>query len=543
MDQTLKAVLRILEEGKPELKIAACQVLGELRPSEAAAARALAARLATEEPFLTPFVLDALALIGNNEAIKALVSKLEVGGTVGERVAHLLGQMGPQVTKALAPVFDEGDDETKGQVLAILGRHTDRAALVILKKALLDADPALSEKAATVITGHLDELGAKAREFLRQGLDRALTAKSAAALRPESVARSLPVLAKIDGAGTRALLLRHATAKQDPVVRQAALRSLAGVELTPAQRRTILGYAAEDDMTHIARPAMQLLSGVTEWTPPAIDALQNMLESRSEERRLFALRALRHRNTEKMAKVCIKWLLNGAPEFQEAAGEALCDNRAALAGLLRAFTLEKNLDRARLIAGPLAALGDRLAANQRKSLIEKASKMITSADPLAEVYMSLLLDIDPETANGDLVDKAVRLRRARKLEDCLAILLRLAQAKVIDPEGRYQLAMARLMLDGQERRPNGPREGGDATMGYFAALVREDFPVFDRLKKEGQLNATDLFHVGQHFATGVATERRLGSDLLHHIATKFARRKVAEDAKLMLRSEGLLASS
>src|SRR5262245_61492290 len=57
MDQTLRSILRILEEGKPELKIAACQVLGELQPTDGAAARALADRLTNQEAFLTPFVL------------------------------------------------------------------------------------------------------------------------------------------------------------------------------------------------------------------------------------------------------------------------------------------------------------------------------------------------------------------------------------------------------------------------------------------------------------------------------------------------------
>lgn len=546
MDQTLKAILGILEEGTPELKIAACQVLGELRPRDSAASRALAQRLSAQEPFLTTFVLEALAQIGTTESVRALVSKLGVAGAVGERVAHLLGQMGPQVTKALAPMFDEGDDEMKEQVLVILGRHTDRAALTILKKALLHADPSLSEKASTVIAGHLEDLDDKAREFLQQGLEKSLSAKAAAGLLPATIARVLPLLSHMDGPGSRTLLLRYAQAKQPPVVRQAALQALDGVELTPAQQRTVLGYVAEEDMTHVVRPAMILLKDVGQWTAASANALQKMMESRSEERRLFGLRALRNRKTEKMAKSCIKWLLSGRLEFQEAASEALRDNKAGLGSLLRAFQLEKNIDRARLLAGSLAGLGEHLQPAQRKALIEKASKLITAGEPMSEVYLSLLFDIDVELATKDLIQKGVRLRRARKLEDSLTILMRLAQSEHIDDEGRYQLALARLMLDGQTRRPNGAtesREAGDATMGYFAVLIREGFPVFDRLRKEGQLTPNDLFHVGRHFAAGVAGERRLGGDLLNHIATKHARRKVGEEAKLMLRSEGLLASS
>ena len=51
MDQTLKSILGILAEGKPELKIAATQVLGVLAPKDPAVARTLADRLSAEENF------------------------------------------------------------------------------------------------------------------------------------------------------------------------------------------------------------------------------------------------------------------------------------------------------------------------------------------------------------------------------------------------------------------------------------------------------------------------------------------------------------
>src|SRR5690606_7960173 len=41
MNDTIKSIVGILEEGKPELQVAAAQVLGELRPKETAAIAAL----------------------------------------------------------------------------------------------------------------------------------------------------------------------------------------------------------------------------------------------------------------------------------------------------------------------------------------------------------------------------------------------------------------------------------------------------------------------------------------------------------------------
>jgi HEAT repeat protein len=539
MDQTLRSILKILEEGKPELKIAACQVLGELRPGDGAAARALADRLTNQEAFLTPFVLEALAQIGTPEAVRVLVSKLRVGGAVTDRVARLLSQMGAQVTKALLPLFDEGDPETQARILAILGRHNDREALTILRKALLQGEPALSERAAEVIESHIEELDPKQAEILQQGIAKALEAKTSSNLDPAVLARAVRVLGRLDGEAHRGLLLRFATPKHAPIVRLAALRALDGVTLTAAQRRTLLAYVTEEDMTHVVRPTMQLLAGADEWDGSATAQLEKMLESRNEERRLFALRALRNRRTEAMARVSIKALLSGAPEFQEAARDALPRNPAALEGLLRAFQTEKNVERARLLARPLAALGKRLSDSQRAALVEKTGKLLAGGDPFGDVYLTLLVEIDRQRAISDLVDKATRLRRARKFSECLAILARLAQTDHIDGDGRYQLAVTRLLMDAREGKSGERKEPGDATMGYFSGLIRDGFPLFDRLRKESQLSPDDLFKVARHFATGVSVERRFGGELLHFVAQKHARRRVGEEAKTMLRVEGL----
>ena len=76
-------------------------------------------------------------------------------------------------------------------------------------------------------------------------------------------------------------------------------------------------------------------------------------------------------------------------------------------------------------------------------------------------------------------------------------------------------------------------------MGYFANLIRSGFALFERIKKEGQLSPEDLLRVGRHFAEGVAAERRFGGQLLHLVAQKYGRQRVGEEAKLMLRAEGL----
>ena len=199
--------------------------------------------------------------------------------------------MGSRVTKALAPLFEGGDEELQGRVLGILGQHHDKDALGFLQKALLHHDPTVSERACGVLTAQIPGLDNKERTALSTALDKALSVAKIGTLTPVAIAQAVGVLVLLEGEKCRTTLLRFATSKNASIIRQAALRALAGITLTPAQTVTVLGYIAEEDMTHVVRPAMQLLEGITSWNASAGDALGRMLESDSEERCLFGVGA------------------------------------------------------------------------------------------------------------------------------------------------------------------------------------------------------------------------------------------------------------
>ena len=64
MNDTIKAIVELLQEGKPELQVAAAQVLGELKPKDAAVVEALGDG-PDRSPVLGRFCLDALAKIAD----------------------------------------------------------------------------------------------------------------------------------------------------------------------------------------------------------------------------------------------------------------------------------------------------------------------------------------------------------------------------------------------------------------------------------------------------------------------------------------------
>jgi hypothetical protein len=75
-------------------------------------------------------------------------------------------------------------------------------------------------------------------------------------------------------------------------------------------------------------------------------------------------------------------------------------------------------------------------------------------------------------------------------------------------------------------------------MGFFTVLLRDGFPLLDRIKKETSLGPEHLLRLASYFAETVGLERRFGADLLQHLATRHKGR-TGEEARSVLRAVGL----
>lgn len=537
MNETLKAIARLLEEGTPELKVAAAQVLGELRPQNPPLVQALGKQLTYGDNVLNRCILQALSQIGSEEAVAILVSRLRDVGPTRDLVCHLLGQAGGKAVKVLTRAFEK-EQGLQVVILQILGQYTEAEAISVLRKALLSDDRSLAATAAEFLAKRLPELSEARRRSFRERLHRAVV-KGTDELPPATLAEALAVLRTLDGAASRSLLLKFAGPSHPAQVRKAALTALKGVKLTPTQAGNLLAFVQEGDVDNVVRPTIAALSDHTSWQPAAIRELRRLWSSRREEMKLFAIRALAGTHTEEMAKLYLSHLTGPKPEFREVARTALHSNPKALPVLLRAFQNERNADKAQILAEPLAGLADHFSPARLKSMCEKTARLLGQQDWLGQVYLDLLLAVDPQGAGQQLTDKAVRLRRARRLPEALTILIYLAKVDVLDMEGRYQMALARLIMDHEEGRAGIALHTGDATMGYIAGLVRDGFPVLERLKKESMLEPEDLLRVGRHFNESIGSERRFGTELLRYVAEKHGKVKAGEEARMMIRAAGL----
>ena len=69
-------------------------------------------------------------------------------------------------------------------------------------------------------------------------------------------------------------------------------------------------------------------------------------------------------------------------------------------------------------------------------------------------------------------------------------------------------------------------------------MVRQGFPVLERLKKETMLKPPQLLRIGRHFADSVGPEGELGAGMLQLLSSKSGASPAIEEARVLLRSVG-----
>lgn len=520
----------------PELKIAAAQVLGELRPKDAAVVKLLERQLQGGATFLARPLLVALAGIRSAAAIRVLVDQL-ARTEHADVAAHLLAEIGAPAAAALEAAFPAAGPEARNRIVGILGRAADPAAQRVLELALLD--PELGRRAGeSLLQNHVGNLSKKDATAFKSRLTRHLRDH----LPPQSTAAVLRLLARLDPAGSRANLIRHAGPEFPSMVRSAALEALAEVHLTPKQAVLLLPLLDDVDEVNVAEPAIAVLNRVEHWPPEAVPALRAGLASRRPRLRRFALQAASRAGDPALVAPLLEHLDAADPREQELALAALGANEAAFEPLLKALVAERSPERARRLTAAVVAHRAQLDDAALRSLVEKGARQLAAKDPRGEILLDCAVRARADFAAPLVVDKAVRLRRQRKLPEARALLAFLASGDQLDAEGRYQLALTSLLIDAANGAAHGrdaQTEHGDATMGHLAILVREGFTTAERLCKEQMLRPDDLLRVGRHFSTGVGEERRFAAELLHHLAHKHGKKRAGEEALQTLRAESL----
>src|SRR5687768_486114 len=106
MNDTLKTILGLLDTGKPELQVAAAQILGELRWKEPAVVRSLAGAM-RRSPVLGRFCLDALAKLQTEDAASIVARTAVDADPLADHAAQLVGEVGAMAHPFLAAAYQD----------------------------------------------------------------------------------------------------------------------------------------------------------------------------------------------------------------------------------------------------------------------------------------------------------------------------------------------------------------------------------------------------------------------------------------------------
>lgn len=529
MNDTIKSIVGLLNKGKPELQVAAAQILGELRPKDTTAVEALSDGL-DRSPVLGRFCLDALAKIASAPALAKLAEAVVEHEVLSEHASQLLAELGAAAHPVLANIYAQAIGEQRGRILFVLGRELSEDSIAVVVDALLTND--LSESAASMLEAGHEQFTADMAKLLRDALVQRLDESVPAAI----VARVIGVLAKVDAKGSKTLFLKQIDADSPPVIRSAAFRALIGTPLTANQTKAMMASLEDNSQKAVHDAIREVLVNLPELPAGLAPGLKRLLSSRQPDQRLFAARMLRGAGGAELAKSFVKLLAHDDERFRKAAIEGLASNKQAVEPVLKLMQSTKDADLAQACAGILARLSDHIGPKLQKAVAEKAIKLLANNPRMGDMLLDLVLRAGEAKIVPFLIEKAVRMRRAHRPAEALHVLAKIAASELGGDEVHYHIALIKLLASADE--VEGAATPGNSTMGFFAVLIRSGFPLLDRLKRESAIKPEMLLRVASYFSEAVGAERRFGTELLQHLAQR-TKGRAGDEARLALRTAGL----
>lgn len=529
MNETIKAIVGLLEEGKPELQVAAAQVLGELKPKDPAAIEALGDG-PDRSPVLGRFCLDSLAKIANPAALAKLAEAVVEHEVLSDHAAQLLGEIGAPAHGVLAKIYPQAIGEQRARILTVLARELGEESLTVFAEALLS--PELCDMAAELIEAAEEQFSPAVGKLLKEQIHARLDENTS----PQALARVLGVLASVDANGAKTLFLKHIDPETAPVVRAAAFRALRGVKLTANQIKAMMASLEDKSQKDVHEAIREVLVQAPELPNGMVPSLKRLLASRQPEQRLFAARMLRTSGGAELAKSFLKLLDHDDERFRKAAAEGLSNNKQAVEPLLKLMQSTKNPELSQTCGQILVRLSEHMTQKLQKACVDKAVKLLGTNVRLGDMLLDLALHAGGPKIVTFIVEKAVRMRRAHKSAEALHVLARVAASGHGDDETHYHIALTKLLVAADEAEAEGAP--GNSTMGFFAVLIRNGFPLFDRMKRESAVKPDMMLRVATHFASQVGAERRFGTEMLQHLAQR-TKGRAGDEARLALRGAGL----
>lgn len=538
MDSSIKKIVELLGSEDAKIQCAAAVVLGELQPKDKGAAQALGKALSSQNTQLRLCALDAIAKVGGEGAVDAVVPLLKEQGDVRHKAMAVLTALGPAAIKQLKGELDGKDRGLKMAVIRIILAHWSKDSLKTLFQCLFDEDFDIVRFVGDAVRAQADKMDAKqlaqlfkeTSEFL--GLKKVRESKSA-------TISALRLIGYSKQAKAKPLLLKYATAKNETSVRRHGLVGLRNLQYPETGNddviKAMLGYLEEKDFQNIVSAALDVLKAVK--IPAKYgEGLARLLKSAHSSVRLFAIEALGQCDTTDAVKALSDLANDPDKAVCEAAATALAKNPAAVGGLVKKLNAAETLEEAWNTAKILRGQAEHLKPAVLKSLTARLFELLEKESDFYRPLYYLVVSAAPEPTYEELFNRGLKHVKAKKLAQAERCLQLIPDGPTAPPDSKFHLAAVRLKQS--KKGLSKPERDAETCLKQFADLARkEGFDLMAALKKNPLLGAEELHYLGFHFAEQPEPLLAVGRDILAFVAKKWPKSKTAKDAKAKLETE------
>ncbi len=537
----LEKICRMLEDATAELQCAAAMVLGELKPRDAVARRALIKALKAQNDSVRLYAVEALARIDAGEALPHLVPLLAGPDQIRLRVMQVLSTLGAEAAKVLRKRLDTDDPALRKRILETLGQLKEVDTTDALFAGLLDPDVEVVKQAAQAFRQRAESLTTAEKSAVLKRLLGFMESPRVKKSRTP-VAPCLLVVGALRDPSAAKGILPYLGRKQPPVVRMNALLALGNLspEGPPARAvaARVLPLLEEDDFNDIVKPALDVLWKIP-LTPREAGGVFKLLKSAHPQVRLYAARALGTTATPRAAEALVECLSGEDPRLSEMAGASLRANPAFCPFLVRGLVRQKDLPHAWKIANVLRAYRGVLGKATVRQFLERCLKALEKNEGIFRVYFEIVRSAAPDVLREAVLKKGRQLLSRKKFEEAARHLKLLERDDLAAPEVEFSLALANLRVQRKDLASAGRDQGPALTL--FAKLARrENSTLLKSLQKESALvPPADLLYLGFSLIERQGPEREAGVAILKLVAKKHGSREEGKIARQKLKTQGV----
>ncbi len=526
-------IIRMLQDGSVEKRIAAAIVLGELKVRKPQATEGFLKLMDSGVPVLQRHALEALTATGQGKkvaqrAFDLLGSHVEDVKRAATAAIRSLGEDGVPLIRARMPSATPEQRRVLDAVLADLG---GKEAFTTLLHGLASSEGEAAKAVALAVRQRVKEAGARERHSYLAETEKYLKAQKKGEARTSAVAAAIKILGYLEDAQAVPTLLAYATSKTEPpLVRQEALIALRFAlkdGKTSAKVTGALIDAAEAPDRALAHTALHTLGSLA-LPPTVMPRFQKLLAHEDTDRVRFAAAYLAAQKSEAATRALIHVLCTQDRRRAEIVAELLTGRADAATALAKALLDTKDADRGWLIRKVLGAadVAKKISPAVRKQLLDAAEKRILAGNRGWEALLDVVQAADPGGVAASLRALAQKLRRSKNEDKCGVVLRLLLRSDKATDDDRFALAAIELKQGVKDTRP--ALRAGDPALQRLRTLLSRGYEVGAALRKDRSLELDHLYYVGFHFAED---GHPVGEELLSYVVNKGGRTKVGKMAK------------